>query len=247
MCAFEALVDDMAEADDPKKCGVQECNLPADFRCTKCKAQRYCGKKHQAEHWPQHKRICAMVSHAKNAASWAAGMPTAAQYEWLLDCYRMRVDDDMVYGRSCHGLYDPDHDEMVILRDFLIFCKLAVKASAVPQPWDWATFLAMAAQLLPYAFEKSDAQDKYGGENIFRAQMGGRSLRYTAGMIYGFTAVDMLPDSEQTKSHDEMSDAVHDRANSASAPLPDELFADVGGSALWSKLRSGLKASLARR
>jgi hypothetical protein len=29
---------------------------------------------------------------------WAAGLTPAKQHEWLTDCYRMRVDDDAVYG-----------------------------------------------------------------------------------------------------------------------------------------------------
>lgn len=33
--------------------------------------------------------------------------------------------------------------------------------------WDWAAFLKVAVGLLPYAFEKSDAKKKWGGENVF--------------------------------------------------------------------------------
>jgi hypothetical protein len=47
-----------------------------------------------------------------------------------------------------------------------------------------SSFLAKAADLINYAFEKSDAQEKYGSENIFSAITGGRSLRYTAELIY---------------------------------------------------------------
>lgn len=36
-----------------------------------------------------------------------------------------------------------------------------------------------------YAFEKSDAQEKYGRENVFAAMMGGRSLRFTGEVVYG--------------------------------------------------------------
>ena len=35
-----------------------------------------------------------------------------------------------------------------------------------------------------FAFEKADAKDKYGGENIFQVTFGGRSLRFTAEMVY---------------------------------------------------------------
>jgi hypothetical protein len=53
-----------------------------------------------------------------------------------------------------------------VAEDFLIFCKLAVKSKVLPSSWDWHAFLSKA-QLLPYAFEKSDAKEKWGGENIF--------------------------------------------------------------------------------
>ena len=36
-----------------------------------------------------------------------------------------------------------------------------------------------AATLLPYAFEKDDAKEKYGGENFFAGAMVGKSLRHT--------------------------------------------------------------------
>jgi hypothetical protein len=44
----------------------------------------------------------------------------------------------------------------------------------VPAKWDWGKFLKAAVKLLPYAFEKSDAQEKWGGENVFAVAMGGR-------------------------------------------------------------------------
>jgi hypothetical protein len=56
-----------------------------------------------------------------------------------------------------------------VAEDFLVFCKLAVKAGVLPPSWDWPGFMKQAQSLLPYAFEKSDAQEKWGGENIFAA------------------------------------------------------------------------------
>ena len=38
------------------------------------------------------------------AAAWARGLSVAKQHEWLVDCYRMRVDDDMCWGGGhLHG------------------------------------------------------------------------------------------------------------------------------------------------
>lgn len=98
----------------------------------------------------------------------------------------MRVDDDYAWGGcNLHGLYDPGHDGDSVAADFLLFCKLAVQARVLPRGWDWAACLDQASGLLGFAFEKSDAQEKYGGENVFSAVMGGRSLRATAELVYG--------------------------------------------------------------
>ena len=113
-------------------------------------------------------------------------MEQAKQLSWFVDCYRMRVDDDYALG-GCylHGLYSQPTSPSKILRDFLVFCKLALARDVVPAGWRWGPCLQQAGEDLGYAFEKSDAQDKWGGEKVFRAAMGGRSLRYTAEIVYG--------------------------------------------------------------
>jgi hypothetical protein len=40
-----------------------------------------------------------------------------------------------------------------------------------------------AVRLVPFAFEKSDAKEKYGGENVFSAMMGRPSLRWGATLL----------------------------------------------------------------
>jgi hypothetical protein len=81
-------------------------------------------------------------------------------------------------GCNLHGLYDPDTSPGMITRDFLQFCKLAVKAGVLPRPWDWALFLNKARGLLPYAFEKSDAKEKWGRENVFAAGEVGGTIQH---------------------------------------------------------------------
>ena len=144
------------------------------------------------------------------AAAWATGLATAKErYEWLTDCYRMRCDDDYALG-GCylHGLYSAatgggGSDE--IARDFLVFCRLARLAGALPERWDWPAYLRHAAPMLRFAFEKSDAQDKYGSENVFRAALGGRSLRATAEAIYGSSC---LAQARMTARHEAMIEAI---------------------------------------
>eukprot|EP00535_Pseudo-nitzschia_heimii_P004874 CAMPEP_0197186524 /NCGR_PEP_ID=MMETSP1423-20130617/14113_1 /TAXON_ID=476441 /ORGANISM="Pseudo-nitzschia heimii, Strain UNC1101" /LENGTH=257 /DNA_ID=CAMNT_0042637871 /DNA_START=65 /DNA_END=838 /DNA_ORIENTATION=+ len=118
--------------------------------------------------------------------AWAKGLDTADKYEWFSNCYQMRCDDDSTWGMgNYHGPYDPDRTAASIRDDFMVFCLLAVGSGCVPaRGWDWEAFLATAAKHVVFAFEKSDAHERWGGENVFKAMMGGRSLRFTAEYIY---------------------------------------------------------------
>ena len=52
------------------------------------------------------------------------------QREWLIDCYRMRADDDATWGGGhLRGLYA----EEKIVPDFLAFCLLAVTNEVLPE------------------------------------------------------------------------------------------------------------------
>ena len=166
----------------------------------------------------------------KNAA-WANGLSVKKRYEWLTDCYRMRCDDDYAWGGgNTHGLYANES----VAKDFLIFCRLAKENGVVPSGWDWAAFLAEAAKHLKYAFEKSDAKEKWGGENIFQGMMpGGRSLRFTAQVAYGST---MEPSDDQTERHSAIEEEVL-RSRSAS----DALCKAVGGRGIWEQLARTLR------
>lgn len=41
--------------------------------------------------------------------SWCKQLSFRKRHKWLVDCYRLRLDDDYVWGGGyLHGLYDPD-------------------------------------------------------------------------------------------------------------------------------------------
>jgi hypothetical protein len=68
-------------------------------------------------------------------------IPEAKRYEWLVDCYRLRVDNDYVWGGgNLHGMYEArameetgydkryeNGPQEIIMADLLVFAKLAVK------------------------------------------------------------------------------------------------------------------------
>eukprot|EP00960_Hanusia_phi_P026775 746460-Hanusia_phi.AAC.1 len=163
--------------------------------------------------------------------AWAKGLSPKEQRTWLVDCYRMRADDDYVWGGcNMHGLYHMSGKQPIV-EDFLVFCKLAVERQVIPAEWDWKKFLATAKDLLPYAFEKEDAKDKYGGENVLTAAMGGRSLRFTAEVIYQSSC--MSGDMGISDRHSEVSELVDCEWKALSKPAKASFFDDVGGQKIW--------------
>eukprot|EP00435_Cladocopium_sp_Y103_P067677 s282_g30.t1 len=179
--------------------------------------------------------------------AWSRGLNPSQRHEWLVDCYRMRLDDDYAWGGcNLHGLYDPDHSPISVMQDFLIFCKLAVLRGAVPEPWDWQAFLQHAVGLLPFAFEKSDAQEKWGSENVFNAMMmGGRSLRFTGELIYGTGVMQQFEtDPEHQRLEDHVFQSAPRQPSSRCFQQAAELFTEVGGHEGWLRLLQALASKL---
>ena len=110
--------------------------------------------------------------------AWSRGLNPHMQREWLVDCYRMRLDDELAWQNNIRpgSLYDQS-GAREIAQDFLVFCCLVRRKGVLPQNWIWSEFLDVAAELLAFKFEKADAKIKYGVENQFAVTNGGRSLR----------------------------------------------------------------------
>lgn len=167
--------------------------------------------------------------------AWAKGLVPPDMYEWFSNCYTMRCDDDYVWGGgNLHGPYNPDGDSLSIKGDFMAFCLLGAQNSVVPVGWDWPAFLKVAANFVCYAFEKSDAQERWGGENVFAVQMGGRSLRFTAEHVYGTGCMD------QNKSKAETLACVACHR----AHIPDAIFDKIGGRDAWAQFLVNLTAKM---
>ena len=187
-------------------CQLADCEAAAaeNGRCSQCKLVDYCSKDHQKADWARHKPECLAASEAPMPVApaghwamdtplslstsagpppnaWSIGLSPHMQREWLVDCYRMRLDDEMAWQNSIRpgSLYDQS-GAGGIAQDFLVFCCLAKRKSALPNNWSWPEFLDVAAGLLAFKFEKNDAKIKYGGENQYDLLHGGRSLRWVA-------------------------------------------------------------------
>ena len=177
-----------------------------------------------------------------NNQSWFESMSMCGRAEaWLVDCDRMRVDDDCRWGGcNLHGLYSQCFDNdgqtskaMAIVTDFLVFMKLAVVNKVIPQGFNFQKCLRKAAQLLNFAFEKSDAKDKWGGENVFSTRP---SLRRTAELVYGSSC--MVQSSYEANDAAAQQDAMEMAARRF---LVDKTVCqDVGGQVIWKNLLRNL-------
>jgi hypothetical protein len=133
----------------------------------------------------------------------------------------------------------------ILIKDFLVFCKLGTRHAVMPHGFRWAACLQQAAQLLPYAFEKDDAKSKWGRENFFSAMLGGRSLRYTAQVVYGYSFEPGNAGSEELAAHKEVQQQVEPFSWQQLVEAGgSSLFADVGGVGAWVQLRNALERPL---
>ncbi len=87
-------------------------------------------------------------------SSWANGLSEMAAWEWFVDCYRMRLDDEYAWQGDVRSgsLYDPEHSAHSIAADFLVYCLMAKFTSAVPDKWNWTECLEGYGHLLNYGF-----------------------------------------------------------------------------------------------
>ncbi|KAH3745312.1 hypothetical protein Pelo_13314 [Pelomyxa schiedti] len=208
-----------AQTETAHKCAV--CGATTTLRCSRCKSVHYCSSAHQKQHWPTHKKSCnsttttppassASTTPASSTTSTTASAPSCApdgvasqwmtgvvehkRHEWLVDCYRTRVDDDYNLGGSnSHGVYEEYATKVTVAADFAVFCLLAALRGVTPRTgWDWDATLNTAVPLLPVTFDVAAAQAKYGADCLAvpPAEGAPSSLRYTAMLAYGRRAED---------------------------------------------------------
>ncbi|GBF98315.1 hypothetical protein Rsub_10978 [Raphidocelis subcapitata] len=173
-------------------------------------------------------------------------------------------DDGTLHIMARHAMLADDASwlKQGVAECFLLFCKLARAADALPPGWDWRAFLAAAAPLLDVPLPKEDAKELWDGENFFAGMLGGRSLRFTATVIYGFDFVAAgHPPSAEADARPEFRPLrkriflrlpkLLAAANAASAPAAPparrtgggaaggadaRVFDDVGGGEAWARL-----------
>ncbi|KAJ3117834.1 hypothetical protein HDU96_005421 [Phlyctochytrium bullatum] len=118
--------------------------------------------------------------------SWAMGLTRQAQFEWLVDCFRLHATQHKtgVYEKKSG---DPEEFAKALANDFFKFCGLATVVGVVP--WYganiWSKFLVVARRLLPEPLDKVAAWEKHQSEAFFSGKTRyGRSLPFTAQLVY---------------------------------------------------------------
>ncbi|CEM07660.1 unnamed protein product [Vitrella brassicaformis CCMP3155] len=195
---------------------------------------------------------------AKMGFSGPYELKPARAYQWVVDVYRMRVEDELVLTGETRGLYSGG-ERMDICEDFLIFCKAAVDVKHLPvefrssqsssssasasssstsgaaptATWDWGEFLDVASKCLMFAVEKPDIVAEWGNAIPFR--LWGEA-------IYGWSVTGFsCPPPRFEKVRDEVEkdfdvDAEMVRQEGFELKKPKgSLFGDVGGWAVWRK------------
>ena len=148
---------DEAEEDSCSTCGIPQSELKIPLKhCAKCKTQLYCSRECQKDDWKFHKKTCSTSAGGEPSGKSAkmtdfdsmpkpAGdffknlvpddylhsFPEEAMYNQLIDCYRMRVEDDHVFSADNRGLYNQEDP----LPDFRRFINLAEKRPGILPTW----------------------------------------------------------------------------------------------------------------
>ncbi|GIQ81700.1 hypothetical protein KIPB_002700, partial [Kipferlia bialata] len=116
-------------------------------------------------------------------SAWCVGLTPMEQREWLVDCFRMRQYDYFHTANQPRGLYKSKLPRET-LSELLIFCLLCQGGRVLPTNWCWEAFLEQAQPVVLTPFSTADATAKYGVEDVAQVFMGGRSLRFTAAVVY---------------------------------------------------------------
>ncbi|CAB9502205.1 expressed unknown protein [Seminavis robusta] len=206
------------------------------------------------------------VESMSNPRSWFQQLGRTQAAEWIVDCYRMRADDDVQWGSfNFHGLYEIAngaetlHDgtndatlskadkAFILTEDFLVFMTLAVHNEILPARLEDFDFTAcigrFAPALLPEPFNKQAAKAKWGGENVFSTRP---SLRRTAERVYGLSSMYSYNDDDAQKQGERTQQEIKNSIRSGLVrnnfeASSSNLFNKLGGKQLWFGLYQRLR------
>lgn len=120
-------------------------------RCAKCQNMQYCSRECQLADWKSHKKNCTALKAASGGQTNFNAMPKAMgdffktlvsdtylhsfseayAYQQLIDCYRMRLEDDSNFANDERGIYAGEDPKV----DFRRFLDLAESRRGLLPKW----------------------------------------------------------------------------------------------------------------
>ena len=191
------------------------------------------------------------LKRANSNQVWANQMSESKHESWILDVYRMRAHDNVQWASNYNrGIYKimqirqetgcsetTNSQKFILFKDFLKFNLLLAKRDCLPDSFDYPKFLTLAKDLLQYHFEKADAKQKYGDENVFSKDP---SLRRQGEHIYGFST--MAREQEAESYHKDLDEMIEKAINEKNFIGSDmSIFEKIGGNMIWFDFEKGLK------
>ena len=156
------------------QCGKEATEDVPLKRCGKCHTTQYCSRECQKASWPIHKTFCGK-GFDDLSKDWLHKVPVPEAYMLLIDCYRLRMEDDYVFSGDCDmdSIYGGAPNGYTGFRRFL---KKAEKRKGLLPPW-WSRNKAqecLTAGIRPNdewgslncAVDKSDIIDHYSDSMI---------------------------------------------------------------------------------
>ncbi|KAL8828995.1 MAG: hypothetical protein Q9191_002275 [Dirinaria sp. TL-2023a] len=184
-----------------RTCGKTEEAFGAPLRtCSKCNSTRYCNRKCERKDWKTHKLTCDDnkpkdtpetppangTKKKKGSAATLHQLPEQEVYTYLIDAYRMRVEDEYVFTGEVG--YDSLYGGGEPIKDFRRFLTKAEKRPGLLPPW-WCAAKRKECErvavdesqwsCLSFAVEKSDVQEHYDDPGM------PLQLRMFAQRVYG--------------------------------------------------------------
>jgi splicing suppressor protein 51 len=151
--------------------------------CAKCPTTLYCSRECQKADWKQHKSVCgrkqessgphnpgfdfakALLGHSENSG--LHNMPEEDVFTQLIDCFRLRCEDEYAFAGNHIGIYNQEDPR----REFKRFLNLAESRPDLLPTW-WNKQKRQECERLAVdpsgwcdincAVEKSDIQEHYG-------------------------------------------------------------------------------------
>ena len=149
----------------------------------------------------------------KNPKNWFDQIDEDNREEWLLDCYRLRTDEDYL-AKNYHGIYGVEgtatvsDKKLTTIEDIIFFAKRVLESKIIPEDledtfFNWTIFCDLAAENLSTPFQLADAVQKYGKEQLNPLSTK-PSLKRQAEFIYGFSCTTKPKDRIKTDSLEQL-------------------------------------------